>query len=194
MLMSLNPYDQAPMTPRDEGEDGHPRLFEQKLGALGKRVRTFRRSRKWSQQDLANRTGVGRAKVSDIEGGKQNLTLEVLWRLARALQVHWADLIDDHTTDEPRVQHTPVPFGEQLEAFGTRVYQARVLQRLSQQALTRRTGIGRSAVSEIEDGRQNVTLETLFRLATGLGVHWADLIDDRRTTPPQPTPPGEQRR
>jgi transcriptional regulator with XRE-family HTH domain len=194
MLMSLNPYDQAPMTPRDEGETGHPRLFQQKLDALGKRVRTFRRSRKWSQQDFADRTGVGRAKVSDIEGGKQNLTLEVLWRLASTLEMHWADLIDDRTTDAPPVQHTPAPFGEQLQAFGLRAYQARVLQRLSQQALTRRTGIGRSAVSEIEDGSQNVTLETLFRLAAGLGVHWADLIDDRRTTPPQPPPPGKQPR
>jgi transcriptional regulator with XRE-family HTH domain len=192
--MSLNPYDQAPMTPRDEGENGRSRLFERQLGALGERVRALRRSRGWSQQDLANRTGIGRAKVSGIEGGKQNLTLEVLWRLADAFEAHWADLVDDRVADVPHDQHTPVAFDRQLEAFGTRVYQARVLQRLSQQALAGRTGMGRSAVSEIEDGSQNVTLETLFRLATGLGVHWADLLDDRQTNPPQSTRADEQLR
>lgn len=159
-------------------------MFEQRLGALGERVRAFRGSREWSQQELASRTRIGRPKISEIEGGKHNLTLEVLWRLADAFQVHWADLIDDRTT---RPMHRgSVPFDKQLKQFGTRVYQARVLQRLSQQALTGRTRIGRSAVSEIEEGKQNITLETLFRLATGLGVHPADLIDDRQTAPPQP--------
>jgi transcriptional regulator with XRE-family HTH domain len=191
VLGPVNPYDQAPMTPRDEGEDGHSRLFEQKLSALGERVRAIRRSREWSQLDFASRTGLGRPKVSEIESGKHNLTLEALWRLADALEVHWADLIDDRKTVAPRGQEEPAPFARQLKAFGTRVYQARVLQRLSQQALTSRTRIGRSAVSEIEEGRRNITLGTLFRLAAGLGVHWADLIDDRKTTPPQPAPPGE---
>jgi transcriptional regulator with XRE-family HTH domain len=141
---------------------------------------------------LVNRTGIGQAKISGIEGGKQNLTLKVLWRLASALQVHWADLLDDRTIDVPSVSAISTPFEQQLATFGTRMYQARVLQRLSQQGLAGRTGIVRSAVSEIEDGTQNVTLETLFRLANGLGVHWAELLDDRQTNPPQPAGPGEQ--
>jgi transcriptional regulator with XRE-family HTH domain len=168
------------MTPRGEGDS----VFLQKLGALGERVRAFRGSRDWSQQELADHTGIGRPKISEIESGKHNLTLEVLWRLADAFGAHWADLIDNRTPARP-----PVPqrtFDQQLGTFGTRVYQARVLQRMTQRELSDRTRIGRSAISDIEDGTQNVTLKTLHGLATGLGVDWADLIDDRRTTPPQP--------
>jgi transcriptional regulator with XRE-family HTH domain len=174
------------MTPRDEGANWDSRLFERRLGAFGQRVRAVRLSHGWSQQDLGHRTEIDRADLSRIEGGRKNITLAVLWRLAGNLQVHWADLLDDRRTDPPETQHASVPFEQQLAAFGTRAYQARALQRLSQQALAERTGIGRSALSWIEYGTQNVTLETLSRLAAGLGVHWADLLDDRQTNPPQP--------
>lgn len=173
------------MTPRDEGADWDSQLFEQQLSALGERVRAARQSHAWSQQDMGNRTGIDRANLSRIEGGK-NVTLEVLWRLASTLQMHWADLLDDRTPEVPEAPHESAPFEQQLTAFGTRVYQARVLQRLSQQALADRVGIGPSTIYWIEDGTRNVTLETLSRLAAGLRVHWADLLDDRQDRPPQP--------
>jgi transcriptional regulator with XRE-family HTH domain len=175
------------MAPRAEGEDWDIRLFRQQVSALGERVRVARRSRGWSQQELASRAAIGRPSLSAIEGGKQNITLEVLWRLASALQLHWADLLDDRKADIPGPQTESAPFTEQLRAFGTRVYETRVLQRLSQQALTARTAIDRTAISVIELGTQNVTLETLSRLAAGLSVHWADLLDDRQPHPPRPT-------
>jgi transcriptional regulator with XRE-family HTH domain len=174
------------MTPRDEGADWDSQLFEQQLGALGERVRAARQSHAWSQQDLGNRTEIDRSNLSRIEAGKKNFTVEVLCRLARTLEVYWADLLDDRITDVPESPHASAPFEEQLRAFGTRVYQARVLQRISQQALADRTGIGPSTVYLIEDGTRNVTLETLSRLAAGLRVHWADLLDDREDRPPQP--------
>jgi transcriptional regulator with XRE-family HTH domain len=181
-----HPYDLAPMTPRDEGAYWDSQLFEQQLGALGERVRDARQSRAWSQQDLSNRTDIHRANISRIESGKKNLTLAVLWRLASTLEVHWADLLDDRVADLPEAPYTSAPFEEQLDAFGTRAYQTRALQRLTQQTLADQTGIGRSTISWIEDGTKNVTLESLSRLAAGLRVHWADLLDDRRDRPPQP--------
>lgn len=180
------------MTTRDQSASWDPQLFDEQISALGERVREMRTARGWSQQDLGEMTGIGRTNVSRIEGGKKNITLEVLRRLAVSLQVHWADLLDDRATGSPSTEGTPVPFQRQLINFGTRAYQARAIQRLSQQALADRTGIGRSAISWIEDGTQNVTLETLSRLAAGLGVHWADLLDDRQTNPPLPAQTREQ--
>ena len=174
------------MTPRDEGAAWDSQLFEQQLSALGERVRAARQSHAWSQQDLGNRAEIDRANLSRIEGGKKNITLELLWRLADKLQMHWADLLDDRTPDIPETSHTSAPFEQQLIAFGTRVYQARVLQRISQQALADRIGIGPSTIYWIEAGRRNVTLETLSRLAAGLRVHSVDLLDDRQDRPPQP--------
>jgi transcriptional regulator with XRE-family HTH domain len=177
----------TPMTPRDEDAYWNRRLFQQQLATLGKRVRAARQSHAWSQQDLGNRTEMDRANVSRIEGGKKNLTLELLRRLADALRVHWADLLDDRMDAIPEAPDTPAPFKRQLRAFGIRAYQTRVLQRLSQQSLADRTGIGRSTISWIEDGTPNVTLESLSRLAAALQVHWADLLDDRREHPPRPS-------
>jgi transcriptional regulator with XRE-family HTH domain len=137
---------------------------------------------------LGNRAEVDRANVSRIEGGKKNFTLEVLWRFANIIEVHWADLLDDCTTDLPEAPYTSIPFEQQLWAFGTRAYQARALQHLSQQDLASRTGIGRSTISWIEDGTRNVKLESLSRLAAALRVHWADLLDDRQDHPPQTQP------
>ena len=181
------------MASGDESASWGPELFEQQIGVLGDRVRDVRVARGWSQQDLGEMTGIGRTNVSRIEGGKKNITLEVLWRLAARLEVHWADLLDEGTIDSLEVERASSPFQQQLINFGTRAYQARAIQRLSQQAVADRTGIGRSAISWIEDGTQNVTLETLSRLAAGLGVHWADLLDDRQANPPQPGRTREQR-
>lgn len=180
------PYDLAPMAPRDEGAPWDPRLLDRQLDALGNQVRAVRQAHRWSQQDLGSRTAIDRADISRVESGRKNITLEVLWRLANTLEIHWADLVDERITGTPEAWRTSVPFAEQLSAFGTRAYQARVLQRLSQQGLAERCGVGRSAISWIEDGTQNVTLETLSRLAAGLGVHWSDLLDDRKANPPQP--------
>jgi transcriptional regulator with XRE-family HTH domain len=180
------PYALAPMARRDESKSWDVRLFRQQVSALGERVRAARRSREWLQRELASRARIGRPSLSSIEGGKQNITLEVLWRLAAALEIHWADLLDDRTDAVPNPGADPTPFEEQLAAFGIRLYEARVLQRLSQQALMARTGIDQRAISLVETGTQNVTLETLSRLATGLGVHWAELLDDRQPHPPRP--------
>ena len=175
------------MRPRAEGTHRDSPLFERQTGALGKRVRAARNTRGWSQQSLSNHTEIDRANISRIEGGKQNITLEVLWRLANTLQIHWADLLDDRIREAPHTRQPRRPFTTQLSAFGVRAYEARALQRISQQALADHTGIGRSTISGIEDGTQNITLETLSRLAAGLHVHWADLLDDRQTNPPRPT-------
>lgn len=180
------PYNQALMTPRDEGESGDTQLLAQQLADLGGKVQSIRETHGLSQQDLADQTGIARPSITLIEAGRQNATLATVSRLASGLGVHWADLLDDRKTSPPRPHRRPVPFDEQLAAFGRRLYQARVIQRLHQRTLTDRTRIGRSAISEMEDGKRNISLSTLSRLAATLGVHWADLLDDRKTNPPQP--------
>lgn len=65
-----------------------------------------------------------------------------------------------------------------LTAFGARVRDIRGLRRMTQETLAERTGMPRSNIAAIERGK-NVTLETLHRIARGLDVHWAELLDDR---------------
>lgn len=74
------------MTERDE-----PEL---PFVALGERIRDVRVLRRLSQAEVATRAGIHRSRVSQIESGQQ-LSVETLFRLARALDVHPADLLDD---------------------------------------------------------------------------------------------------
>jgi DNA-binding XRE family transcriptional regulator/methylmalonyl-CoA mutase cobalamin-binding subunit len=66
----------------------HPRALLQKyLKQLGFTVRRLRSEAGWTQQQLAKATGLTRAYVVGVEGGKQNVTMDVVIRLANALGV-----------------------------------------------------------------------------------------------------------
>lgn len=154
---------------------------------FGERIRLHRQTRGWSKRELGSRSGIDPTTLSRIEVGR-NITLEVLWRLANALEMSWADLLDDRPTGPGGADHLPAPFARQLAAMGARLYEIRTGQHLSQRALARHTGVNHNTIGSIEQGTQNIQLGTLVRLAVGLGVHWADLLDDRQAAPPRPEP------
>ncbi|MDA0798978.1 MAG: cobalamin-dependent protein, partial [Chloroflexi bacterium] len=56
--------------------------LDQLLTAVGERIHESRRSKRWSQQRLADAAGLDRTYVSAVENGHQNLTLSALHRLA----------------------------------------------------------------------------------------------------------------
>jgi len=55
------------------------------LVALGAAVKKLRINAKLSQQELAASAGVHRTYVSDVENGRRNVTLEILYRLSVGL-------------------------------------------------------------------------------------------------------------
>lgn len=60
---------------------------------FGKRLRALREERSWSQEEFADRAGLHRTYVSAVERGVRNPTLSVLERLAKALGVSMAELV-----------------------------------------------------------------------------------------------------
>ena len=60
---------------------------------LGRVIRGARKARKLSQETLAYESGVNRSYLSHIERGLQQPTVEILFKLARALNVSAADLL-----------------------------------------------------------------------------------------------------
>lgn len=56
-------------------------------------LRRFRSERRLSLDDLSARSGVSRAALSQIEGGRTNPTLAVLWKIAVGLEVPFHDLL-----------------------------------------------------------------------------------------------------
>jgi transcriptional regulator with XRE-family HTH domain len=62
--------------------------------ALGRTVRLRRRELGLSQEELAARAGLDQAYISHVEGGRRNVSIDNLTRLALALDVAVADLFD----------------------------------------------------------------------------------------------------
>jgi DNA adenine methylase len=73
------------------------------------------------------------------------------------------------------------------EAFGLRLKQLRELYTLSQQQLAEKAGIGREQISKIESGQVNVTIETINRLSSALGISVKDLVTFSKDSEPLPT-------
>jgi transcriptional regulator with XRE-family HTH domain len=64
------------------------------LRLLGAKVRALRKQRGLSQEALAAEAGFDRTYVSLVERGQRNIALLNILRLARALNVHPASLLE----------------------------------------------------------------------------------------------------
>ncbi len=60
---------------------------------LGSNIKRLRQAKGWSQEDYADRAGIHRTYVSDIERAARNPTISVVEKLARALKVTASDLL-----------------------------------------------------------------------------------------------------
>lgn len=61
---------------------------------LGKKIRSLRVERKWSQEKLGELTGLDRTYISGIERGVRNPSIKNIDKLAKALDVKISELID----------------------------------------------------------------------------------------------------
>lgn len=71
--------------------------MEATLLRFGENVRTARKARGWTQEDLAQRTGLATVQVSRIERGQREIRLTTLLRLLAAFEVPPAELLDGLT-------------------------------------------------------------------------------------------------
>ena len=61
---------------------------------LGKNVRRLREEQGWSQEDYADRAGIHRTYVADIERGRRNPTVTVVEKLAKPFGIGAGRLLD----------------------------------------------------------------------------------------------------
>jgi len=62
---------------------------------LSRHLRQIRLDKRWSQEELAERAGVDRTYISDLERGLRNPSLKTLARIADALDETIGALCDD---------------------------------------------------------------------------------------------------
>jgi transcriptional regulator with XRE-family HTH domain len=63
------------------------------LQRIGNILRTRRQALRLSQHDLADKAQVHRTYIGNIEHGTRNITVSVLVRLARALDIPFKDIV-----------------------------------------------------------------------------------------------------
>lgn len=75
---------------------------------FGKTVRKLRSDRKWSQEDLAEFSGLHRTYISGIERGIRNPSLSIIIQIAKALKVHPSLLFTEKVEDgkQGRIQQS----------------------------------------------------------------------------------------
>jgi transcriptional regulator with XRE-family HTH domain len=61
---------------------------------LGQNIRRLREEKGWSQEEYADRAGIHRTYVSDIERGRRNPTIMVVEKLAAPFGVASGQLLD----------------------------------------------------------------------------------------------------
>ena len=75
------------------GEETWPSELVRELTETNSRIRTFRKYRGMSGTELAAAAGISQPHLSDIENGKKAGSVDVLKRIATALQVDLDDLV-----------------------------------------------------------------------------------------------------
>jgi transcriptional regulator with XRE-family HTH domain len=61
---------------------------------VGQRIKELRKKLELSQEGLANEAEVDRTYVTDVENGRRNVSIEILERLIKALEVSFAEFFN----------------------------------------------------------------------------------------------------
>ena len=66
---------------------------EDLLIRLGDRIRKLRKKRQWTQAEMAERVGIDRSFLADVERGKRNVSILNLGLIAKGLNVSLSRLL-----------------------------------------------------------------------------------------------------
>jgi transcriptional regulator with XRE-family HTH domain len=59
---------------------------------LGRRIRTLRKKRGWTQVEMAEKVGIDRSFLADVERGKRNVSILNVELMAKGLKVSLSQL------------------------------------------------------------------------------------------------------
>ena len=65
-----------------------------KFVKLGKNISNYRKAKKLSQNELADKLGISREHLAKIETAKRGISLKLLFKLAEILEIKEKDIIN----------------------------------------------------------------------------------------------------
>lgn len=78
------------------------------VSLLGKHLQQIRKEKKLTLEQLAQKSGVSRSMLSQIERGQANPTFGTLWNLSRALGLDMSELVEEFESNgsaQPKIEH-----------------------------------------------------------------------------------------
>jgi transcriptional regulator with XRE-family HTH domain len=156
-----------------------PEIDEQ-VRAFGENMRAARLSAGLSQVGLSEATRLDRAAISFLERAERAPDLSTFVRVARALALKPADLLEGVGLSGPRaLERSPIqePPAESGLRFGVNLRAARKGAGLSQEALAYDAEVDRAAISVYERGGREPNLRTVLKLARALQLSPVALLD-----------------
>lgn len=63
---------------------------------FGKKISELRKGKGYSQEKLALEANIDRTYISDIEKGNRNISLEILDKLSKTLNIHISQIFKDY--------------------------------------------------------------------------------------------------
>lgn len=67
-------------------------MFQDIYKRIGFNILKQRRLKGWTQEQLAEKSGVSRSRISKMEHGKENFNIESLFLLAQSLEIDYIEL------------------------------------------------------------------------------------------------------
>jgi transcriptional regulator with XRE-family HTH domain len=156
-----------------------PEIDEQVL-AFGQNMRAARSRAGLSQVTLSQATQLDRAAISFLERAERSPDLSTLVRVAGALSVKPADLLDDIGSPGAHASGSSPERGihtEPASRLGVNLRAARKHAGLSQEALAYEAEVDRAAISVYERGGRGPNLRTVLKLARALQLRPAALLE-----------------
>ena len=82
----------AAKLPEHSGDQTTPEALQAKVA---ENLKVFRKDRGWTLDELARRSGVSRAMLSQIEARKTNPTIAVLWKISTAFGLNFSSMLGE---------------------------------------------------------------------------------------------------
>ena len=68
-------------------------MFHEIYIRIGFNLMKQRRLKGWTQEQLAEKSGVSRSRISKMENGKENFNIESLFLIAQSLEIDFIELL-----------------------------------------------------------------------------------------------------
>ncbi|ULH27703.1 helix-turn-helix domain-containing protein [Leptospira weilii] len=90
-----------------------------KEDALAKNLKLYRKKKNWSQTELAKNAGTTLTHINRLETGKSNPSIEIVQKIAAALEVSIDDLVSEKDASHKEVKFENQAFYEKIKLLDT---------------------------------------------------------------------------